>query len=188
MNNWACPSSLRPTLYVGKLDSHLYASIALVHQGVSLVVRISRLFIHVPADCCGCRVTGRLLSVATAASGTDAGSYRWSRNCWRDSPGSRRLWDHTVHWGALPTGDHQQPEKPLAVNRYALTCGKSVSCACCHSSSSRRTVQGWSKVLADSCHSNVSLSLCSWLISPYKPRMYFLNWPWYCNYILSISK
>ncbi len=30
--------SLRPTLYVGKLDSHLYASTSLVHHGVSLVV------------------------------------------------------------------------------------------------------------------------------------------------------
>lgn len=43
INNRVCPSSFRPTLYVGKLDSHLYASTALVHQGVSLVVRISRL-------------------------------------------------------------------------------------------------------------------------------------------------
>uniref|UniRef100_A0A673A077 Serine/threonine-protein kinase/endoribonuclease IRE1 n=1 Tax=Sphaeramia orbicularis TaxID=375764 RepID=A0A673A077_9TELE len=32
-------SSLKPTLYVGKLDSHLYASTSLVHQGVSLVPR-----------------------------------------------------------------------------------------------------------------------------------------------------
>uniref|UniRef100_A0AAQ4PXW2 non-specific serine/threonine protein kinase n=1 Tax=Gasterosteus aculeatus aculeatus TaxID=481459 RepID=A0AAQ4PXW2_GASAC len=32
-------SSLRPTLYVGKLDSHLYASTSLVHHGVSLVPR-----------------------------------------------------------------------------------------------------------------------------------------------------
>uniref|UniRef100_A0A8C5G6D2 non-specific serine/threonine protein kinase n=1 Tax=Gouania willdenowi TaxID=441366 RepID=A0A8C5G6D2_GOUWI len=31
--------SLRPTLYVGKLDSHLYASTSLVHHGVSLVPR-----------------------------------------------------------------------------------------------------------------------------------------------------
>uniref|UniRef100_A0A671UFY3 Serine/threonine-protein kinase/endoribonuclease IRE1 n=1 Tax=Sparus aurata TaxID=8175 RepID=A0A671UFY3_SPAAU len=31
--------SLRPTLYVGKLDSHLYASTSLVHLGVSLVPR-----------------------------------------------------------------------------------------------------------------------------------------------------
>lgn len=32
--------SFRPTLYVGKLDSHLYASTSLVHHGVSLVVSI----------------------------------------------------------------------------------------------------------------------------------------------------
>lgn len=32
-------TQLVPTLYVGKLDSHLYASTALVHQGVSLVPR-----------------------------------------------------------------------------------------------------------------------------------------------------
>uniref|UniRef100_A0AAQ6AJK9 Serine/threonine-protein kinase/endoribonuclease IRE1 n=1 Tax=Amphiprion ocellaris TaxID=80972 RepID=A0AAQ6AJK9_AMPOC len=31
--------SYQPTLYVGKLDSHLYASTSLVHQGVSLVPR-----------------------------------------------------------------------------------------------------------------------------------------------------
>uniref|UniRef100_A0A4W6FYY6 Serine/threonine-protein kinase/endoribonuclease IRE1 n=1 Tax=Lates calcarifer TaxID=8187 RepID=A0A4W6FYY6_LATCA len=31
--------SVRPTLYVGKLDSHLYASTSLVHHGVSLVPR-----------------------------------------------------------------------------------------------------------------------------------------------------
>ncbi|KAG7276840.1 hypothetical protein CRUP_008790, partial [Coryphaenoides rupestris] len=32
-------STLKPTLYVGKLDSHLYASTSLVHHGVSLVPR-----------------------------------------------------------------------------------------------------------------------------------------------------
>uniref|UniRef100_A0A8C6NVC7 non-specific serine/threonine protein kinase n=1 Tax=Nothobranchius furzeri TaxID=105023 RepID=A0A8C6NVC7_NOTFU len=32
-------STLNPTLYVGKLDSHLYASTSLVHRGVSLVPR-----------------------------------------------------------------------------------------------------------------------------------------------------
>lgn len=32
----------RPTLYVGKLDSHLYASTSLVHHGVSLVVSLNK--------------------------------------------------------------------------------------------------------------------------------------------------
>lgn len=44
-------SSFRPTLYVGKLDSHLYASTSLVHQGVSLVVSfnlfLSTICIHI---------------------------------------------------------------------------------------------------------------------------------------------
>uniref|UniRef100_A0A4W6FXA1 Serine/threonine-protein kinase/endoribonuclease IRE1 n=1 Tax=Lates calcarifer TaxID=8187 RepID=A0A4W6FXA1_LATCA len=37
--------SVRPTLYVGKLDSHLYASTSLVHHGVSLVVSSNIFFL-----------------------------------------------------------------------------------------------------------------------------------------------
>jgi len=142
---------LRPTLYVGKLDSHLYASTSLVHHGVSLVVgwtwthlvmRSHTLGFLTNPSCvhtgrpvmtvCVARRRTRLLCGQTAGFVTrvcvsrcrgSLGDWPWlaSRDRWRPA------------WRSASEGSARSRRSPTcAIHRGAPTAGKTTGCSSVH--------------------------------------------------------